>query len=233
MDPTKNYIFIQSFPEKYAGHGNHVCFLNTEQLSSYVDFLQNQLSSFHAYSKLHVLDYSSENIRIMNSVGISSIHLPYIPWEVEQRRLKESINAEPKQYDFAFMGAMSMRRFTLLERLRGLGFSIHIIEGWKEERDRQIAQCKALINVHFEDSYTVYESIRCDRWIFAGMRVLTECSTTDSPFCKIANLHTITKEEIEAFLTTPINESIADPIHSLQSFDRHNSAFDFLQSIEK
>jgi hypothetical protein len=233
LDPTRDYIFIQYFPEKYARHGNRVYFLNTEQLSRFADFLPDQLARFHGYSKLQVMDYSSEHIQIMKSLGISGMHLPYVLYESEQSRLLEYIKQEPKQYDFAFTGTMSVRRFMLLERIRNLGFRVHVIEGWNEKRDTQIAQCRALINIHFEDSYTIYESIRCDRWIFAGMRVLTECSTTDSPFCKVANLHTITKEEIEAFLTTPINESIADSIHSLQSFDRHNSAFDFLQSIEK
>lgn len=38
-------------------------------------------------------------------------------------------------------------------------------------RDKEIGKC---YNLHFGPEYNVYESIRCERWRFAGMPVYSE-----------------------------------------------------------
>jgi hypothetical protein len=39
-----------------------------------------------------------------------------------------------------------------------------------------LSSAKILLNVHSHESYNVYEDIRCDRWTFAGMMVVSEDS---------------------------------------------------------
>ena len=49
-----------------------------------------------------------------------------------------------------------------------------IVSAWGDERDRLIAQGKVLLNIHCKKSFLIYESLRCDRWLFAGMPVVSE-----------------------------------------------------------
>jgi hypothetical protein len=52
----------------------------------------------------------------------------------------------------------------------------YVNNAWRDERDILIGKCKILVNIHYGDDYNVYESIRCDRWIFSGKVVVSESS---------------------------------------------------------
>src|SRR5207253_11101973 len=41
------------------------------------------------------------------------------------------------------------------------------------------AKAKVLLNVHFDETYQIFEHFRCDRWALAGMIVITEKSLSD------------------------------------------------------
>lgn len=45
-----------------------------------------------------------------------------------------------------------------------------------EERDLLISKASALLNIHTHDNFTIYESIRCERWRQSGMPILSESS---------------------------------------------------------
>ena len=59
------------------------------------------------------------------------------------------------------------------------GIKITPVNGFHEQRDRQMMQYKIMINICTHDSYTIYEHIRCDRLIFAGMVIVSEHKTDD------------------------------------------------------
>ena len=43
-----------------------------------------------------------------------------------------------------------------------------------------MASAKILLNLHFNEDYHIFEHLRCDRWVLAGMIVMTEPSQSDS-----------------------------------------------------
>lgn len=160
--------------------------LNTEQLS-----ITAQKDKFvkifnDGYS---ITDYSLENIKILqNLVNKDKNHkkLRYVPYQysdIENINLKNIITNYPatKKYDIAFVGAESARRNNILNALKLAGFSIIIANGFDNHRDLQISEAKILLNIHYANDYQIYESIRCDRWAFAGHVVVSESSLfTDS-----------------------------------------------------
>lgn len=38
-----------------------------------------------------------------------------------------------------------------------------------------------LLNIHLQDEWKIYESIRCERWRFAGMKIVSETSFSPHP----------------------------------------------------
>ena len=103
------------------------------------------------------------------------IHLPYQsnPYEID--KLKGMFPKEPV-YDVVMVGNKSKRREYVIDELKKLGVNILFIIGWGDMRDKQIAQGKVLLNIHFDEQigYVVYEELRCTRWMFAGMKIISE-----------------------------------------------------------
>lgn len=166
-DPNEVYIFIvRHFVNKQCTKK----IFNFEQASR-----ESIRSSLVPIINTHIplFDYSIENIQYYNA----SHYLPYQYNEKEVSKLNKYYKTIPKQYDVAFCGDKSNRRIKILDALKKMGLKVLMIRGWGNERDMKIASCKVLINIHFDDEYTVYESLRCDRWAFAQMPVISE----DSP----------------------------------------------------
>lgn len=125
-----------------------------------------------------VYDYSAANAALLQKVlpNIPIVVLPFVtPQAVELKRLMR----KPAKYDLAFVGTMSPRRQAVLDELALAGLSIHVVVGFGHKRDKAIAKCRALLNVHFENDYTVFEKPRCMQWINAGLKVITEASLDD------------------------------------------------------
>jgi len=117
-----------------------------------------------------VLDYSSVNVP-------GSIYFPYTRWNTEVLRLQHLLHTTPKIYDIVVVGTRSLRREQVLHEIARLrpGTTFCLMDNmWGEERDQKIAGARVMLNIHFADDYGIYESIRCDRWVFAGMPVITE-----------------------------------------------------------
>ena len=59
------------------------------------------------------------------------------------------------------------------------GYTVNIITGFDETRDREIAKCKCLLNIHgqfMNEPSSIFEHIRCNRLLYAGYNVLSETS---------------------------------------------------------
>jgi hypothetical protein len=113
---------------------------------------------------------------------VSAMYLPYPITPTENDRLKQLINTTPKIYDVCTCGfgpGTSYYRIYIVEQLRQRGVSVTNASGWGDSRDRIIATGKLLINIHYGPQYTIFEHLRCDRWLFAGMPVITQNSISD------------------------------------------------------
>jgi len=163
-----NYIYwcIRRVPFTKLIPGTKIKFINTEQLT--VPWKYQEFTKFLRYD-VEVYDYSLANIQVS---GIGR-YMPYKEIPEETARLKDYLNQE-KKYDFALIGTPSEHRCNLINTILLKGYSICYVNGWKNERDKEVGKCKYLLNLHYSPEYTVYESIRCERWRMAGMQIYSE-----------------------------------------------------------
>ncbi len=164
------YIFCQSIEADLIDCSFNKVLLNTEQMTI---LARNTLMQNYISQNIKLIDYSIENQFILKN---NSIYIPYQYDKNEIDMLKKLYSETPKTYDIAFTGATSERRTQILNELINKGYSVLNITDWGTTRDELIASCKVLINIHYGDDYQVYESIRCDRWSFALMPVISEDS---------------------------------------------------------
>ena len=92
--------------------------------------------------------------------------------------------------------------------------------GWGEARDKEIASCKLLLNIHHNNDYNIFDSIRCDRWIFAGMPVISETSE----HCEYLDIY---KNNLVIFF--PYNKLVDGVIN----FPKNIKTFDYTEYINK
>jgi hypothetical protein len=160
------YIFIQFIPNKILesidSTYNNIYILNTEQLSRPVrnDFI----NSFPKNIKM--IDYSKANMKYYS--GYYTMVLPY------QINYEEIYNFS-KERDICIISASeSPRRQNIIDEFINKGYNIDIISGWKKERDDKLFTYKILVNIGYDSSFKIFESLRCDRCIFNKMIVISE-----------------------------------------------------------
>ena len=177
-------IVVQELLNLNYEDASFIGYLNMEQLTTkeWTNKFKNNILSTKL--PLHIFDYSASNIKYMEeNFGVSAIHLPYQYREKEINLLKELINDTPKEYDLAFIGSLCNDRRTLIvKNLLSVGLKINLIQGWNLVRDKEIAKCKALLNLHFKEEFQIFEEMRCNRWLASGLTVISEPSYYD---CKI------------------------------------------------
>ena len=201
-DDNISNIFISDIPNlnyiRFINENNNIInlfYLNTEQLTrnEIKSFIENNLrvlinmSKTNNNIKINILDYSLQNIKLFNELTIikefdlnNIYHIPYQYNEKEIIKLKKLSNTiVKKDYDFSFCGLMSDYRIKIINNLIKNNISINNIHSWYNERDLEICKAKVLLNIHYNQNYNIYESIRCDRWIFSGNLVLSENSFND------------------------------------------------------
>ena len=126
--------------------------------------------------KVEVVDYSPTNISILEKHGfVCLLHLYETP-ETEKNYLRNLRYTTEKTFDIGFVGALNPRRVHVIEKLKEAGYKVFVINQYGDARDRLIAKCKVLLNIHYESYYNIFETIRCNRWLDAGMPVLSESS---------------------------------------------------------
>jgi glycosyltransferase involved in cell wall biosynthesis len=166
-------------------------FVNTEQL-----VVPEKYAEYKTYIKddIEIFDYSESNIKISGK----GTFLPYKEVPEETEKLKKFLEIR-KQYDVVVIGTISERRKKIIDDLRKHELRVNFItELYDDERDQEIAKAHILLNLHFSDKYTEYETVRCDRWRFAGMKVITEeCSGKIPDDVKVVDLKMLHKKVIK------------------------------------
>lgn len=145
-------------------------FLNLDQYS-----FNNIISTHNIYinPQTKVYDYSEDNIKLAGR----GIALPYKENLKETYKLREFMNLD-KITDISFVGGLSPRRKVIINKLSKFVNLDYITDIYGDERDRRIGQSRILINIHMYDNWKIYESLRCERWRFAGMPIVSEESIT-------------------------------------------------------
>jgi hypothetical protein len=155
--------------------------INLEQLSR-SSMLSQYLSVYfrliHIYPHLQLYDYIQGNIATLESLKISAKLLEYQYRHDEVEKLKSFCSAGPKETDVVMVGCMSSdHRMNIFNCLKEKGVNVKMINNlWEDDRDREIAKAKILLNIHYNPEYQFFESLRCARWIFANKLVITETS---------------------------------------------------------
>ena len=185
-------IIDERIINKYKNSNVELSFLNTEPLSiSYnLDLLKTYINK---YPYLKIYDYSYSNLQIILNNNMNAELLEYTLDENENHVLKELYLNEEKLYDFGIItygntetntiDALFHKKKEVVIELIKKGFKIHIISGWGIERDKELAKCKVILNVHSilgingEVYYSkTFENIRCNRLLDAGFKILSEDS---------------------------------------------------------
>ena len=159
-------------------------YLNTEPLNI-ESRLTDILNILKDYPNFNYYDYSNSNLKILEENSISLKNKEYLPYKCgthEVSRLCFLNKTTEKKYDFGIIsgadGNNTKKRKKAIDFLKN-NYSVHIIVGWGNERDVELAKCKYILNIHgshyFIDS-NIFEHIRCDRLLEAGFNVLSETS---------------------------------------------------------
>lgn len=143
-------------------HGN-MFLLNTEQMTmpQYSKHVLNDILK----CKLPVIDYSMENIKIIQKScpQTKCIHLPF----------PVSITPHTKTHDVSVLGNSKHRK----EVINSLNTKYIDFNGkWGKDKDNIVKTSKVLLNVHYDERYQIFETIRCYHALKYGTLVISEPS---------------------------------------------------------
>ena len=175
-------------------------YYNTEQLTRRF-VLEEIINISKNENVLEIWDYSLENIEILKLNDIDKItKIKYVPlespvWYIKKlRSFQSSVEFE---YDIGFCGCVSERRNKILMELKTRGKKINIVKLWGDERDKELAKCKIIINIHYADDYKIFESARCEPWLKLGIPVISEKSLDDDSRCIVSEYDSLVQTIIE------------------------------------
>lgn len=211
-------VFLQVYKDLMRMKGH--CVLNTEQVTRPV------VKTFLSHCKnldVKIIDYSLGNIEAMKYLNMNISYLPYQYNETEVNLLSNLIKTSKKLYDVVFVESLSERRAKIISGFWERKISCLILtHAWNLERDKQIAKCRVLLNLHFDPSYGVYESIRCDRWLFAGLPVVSEIGGRIDGAVSMQNLTIAETEPIENLaICCPYDDLINNVAKVLKGYEEH------------
>ena len=163
---------------------NEFIYYNVEQLSR-----KNNISVVDSISKnpncKEIWDYSKSNVEIFNSLNLSmkSVHVPPKLPDSYLNTFRE-YRVDNQIYDIGFCGSESIRRTLILDSLTNFGYKVlRLTNIYGVERDKELAKCKILINIHCYDDYNIFEIERCEPYLIIGVPVISERSLDDDPRC--------------------------------------------------
>jgi hypothetical protein len=59
--------------------------------------------------------------------------------------------------------------------MKDAGMSVNILTStYGRDRNKEIAKCKFLVNIHYNADYKIFELMRCAPWLDIGFAVITE-----------------------------------------------------------
>ena len=185
LNPDKVLFVFEVSDEsvyKYFSDKNiETSILNSEPLNLNCRF-SNLQKYIDKYKNIKIYDYSLSNIEILNNNGYTNTHhLEYNINDKETTFLKNINENTKKIYDFGIISIENpvtlKRRADVVEYLIENNYSVKVIQGWNEDRDKQIASCSTLLNIHGSlnnEKSNIFEHIRCDRLLAAGFNILSE-----------------------------------------------------------
>jgi hypothetical protein len=186
-----------------SDYSNKFILFNSEQLTR-KQMLDHVIELSKHSNCVEVWDYSKMNVDILASHGITAKHYPLI-CSTSYLSTLQGFREQPIQYDIGFCGGFSQRREDILYSLEEKGY--HILVLYNEfgiERDRLLAQCKLLINIHYADDYQIFESSRCEPWLAIGVPIISEHSLDNDPRCTNVSYCELVDKTIE--LLTNLND---------------------------
>jgi hypothetical protein len=132
-----------------------------------------------------VWDYSAENCKILAAKGIVARHVPLVSPAAYVQQIKDM--RKDMLYDVGFSGGIhwttTCRRMRIMNKMRDAGISVHYVNKFGLERDKELAKCRIILNVHYAEDFKIFEQVRCDVWLRAGVPVISETSLDDDPRC--------------------------------------------------
>jgi hypothetical protein len=154
--------------------------MNTEQLTRKC-VLDNILRLFKENKPYEMWDYSWKNCEIMAQNGIVTKHIPLQSpkWYLDKLKAWRTTITN----DVGFSGTLTTRRLAILNELKKRGLKVNDVPRWGEERDKELAKCRILINIHADNDYQIFEQARCEPWLAIGVPVISEHSLDDDPRC--------------------------------------------------
>lgn len=163
-----------------------IIYYNCEQLTrNNIAVILKILRRGVANDVVEIWDYSTENVSIWTDCGYPVVrHVPLQTPDDYVQRLREFRSTQPILWDVGFCGSIyGARRKQIFDGLEEAGLSVRIVRTSGEERDRELAQCHIMVNIHYASDYKVWESHRCQAWLDVGVPVVSEHSLDDHPGC--------------------------------------------------
>lgn len=157
--------------------------LNCDEKCIVYNTEQTTLNGFPFQSFQHPLiqevwDYSEANVENFKRHGVENVRLvkPKI-WDSYRQKILSYNEDNTYIYDVAFVGWIQERRQKILDLLRAENIKVNILnQHFLEDRDKEIAKSKILLNVHFQEHYKIFEMIRCFPWLDTNKIVVSENS---------------------------------------------------------
>jgi hypothetical protein len=168
---------------------------NTEQLTR-TFICSNVRWTISELCPVEVWDYSKANVDILRMFGVNARHIPLRTPKWYQREL-QAYRKTGIFYDVGFAGLLTHRRRELLQGIEEAGLIVNVIQTFGEERDRELARCRVILNIHAGDDYNIFESARCEPWLSIGIPVISEPSLDDDPRCIITSYRNFVRTTID------------------------------------
>ena len=147
--------------------------VNIEQLS--VEGVVNIITSY-IMKGYGIIDYNKENINIIKkNINIDNNRIFFLPYQVNPY---EFINIQ-KDNSICIINPDSQHRINIFNFCKEY-FNIKHIKGFGISRDKQLFNNKALLNIHYDNRYKIFENIRCERLIFNKIFIISEKSIDES-----------------------------------------------------
>ena len=138
-------------------------------------------------------DYSLANIDILLQNNIKNTrYIKIVSPPTYVLKLKEFKTLDP-HYDIGFCGSLSTRRKIFFEELQSFGLTVNVVRSWGDCRDRELAKCRIILNVHYDDDFKIFELARCEPWLQANFLVVSEKSLDDDLRCVNVDYQDISK----------------------------------------
>jgi len=178
LSPPREYPIVihkcDQYPPKYILY-------NSEQMTCMIR-LKKVVADAAREGCVEVWDYSAANVGILALNGVVARHVPLQCSEAYLSQLR-AYRAEGQPYEFGFCGKLTKRRIAIINALVLNNLPLHLVLLFGEERDKELAKCKALVNIHYGDNFNVFESARCEPWLALGVPIISENSIDNDPRC--------------------------------------------------